>query len=41
MKNSNGNPKLIISDYFDGLINKVEIYTEELLEKRDDNQILK
>lgn len=39
MKNSNFNPKLVISEYIDGLINKVDIYTEELLEKRDDNQM--
>ena len=33
MTESKINPKLLVSDYFDALINRVDIYTEEQLEK--------
>ena len=34
------NPKLIISQYYDSLINLIDIHTEELLDKYDENHLL-
>lgn len=34
------NPKLIISEYYDYLVNQIDIYTEELLEKYNENDLL-
>lgn len=33
MSKSKVNPKLVVSDYFDSLINRVDVHTEELLEE--------
>lgn len=33
-------PKLVIIDYYDSLINQIDIYTEELIEKCQDNDLL-
>ena len=34
------NPKLFIVDYYDSLISEIDIYTEELLEKYNENDLL-
>ena len=34
------NPKLIISNYFDSLINQIDIHTEEVLEKTKENALI-
>ena len=34
------NPKLLIVDYYDSLIQKIDIYIEQLLEKYDKNDLL-
>lgn len=34
------NPKLIISQYYDSLINLIHIHTEEILDIYDENHIL-
>lgn len=34
------NPKLVISNYFDSIVNQIDIYTEEKLEKTNENDLI-